>query len=248
MPARRVTYPTQSVVDALLAASTFLYAGDKKYVRNLNVTLSAIPTVNLADLGYTDAKWRQLFKNYWNSDDVERVRSMLATRKGMQVTSVALSMRGGDKGAHSQGWCMESMVITSTPRETHVTVFYRTSEVVKKLAADFAFLRHLFDHLRITPASVHLHFAIAWLGMTYAPLLLRSCSAEAFLESLKSDRVMWMSATNTLARYLDASRKPKYSAEIRQHRYFHSRWSEERKHTLREYLTAKGRMFSAENP
>ena len=39
---------------------------------------------------------------------------------------------------------------------------------------------------------------------------------------------MWMSATNTLAKYLDPTRFPKYSAEIRQKRYLNSMWSEGR--------------------
>jgi hypothetical protein len=245
--ARRISrpYPTQPVVEALLGAPAFSYKGDKKYVRNLSVDLPTLPDFDLEAIGYTQAKWASLLKFYTDDAEIERARRILARRDGMDVTSVAVSMRGQGKGEHSQGWCLESMVIVQKPRETHVTVYWRSSEVVKKLAADFVLLRHVLAQLGLQPASVHLHFATAWLGLTFAPLLLRTGPLIAFLDYLKSDRTMWMSATNLLSRYLDTSRVPKYAPEKRQQRYMHETWSTERLAQLREYLCENGRSKAA---
>ena len=77
--------------------------------------------------------------------------------------------------------------------------------------------------------------------MTFVPLLLRTGPIVAFLDRLKVDRALWMSATNTLAKYIDPSRHPKYSAEIRQKRYLNAMWSEGRIEAVTEYLAANGR-------
>jgi hypothetical protein len=246
MSARRIVrppYPTKPVVDAVLAAQAFSYAGDKKYVRNLSVTLTELPQVELPSIGYTASKWTQLIRNYWNECDVQRVRAALASRSSRDVTSLGLSLRGGAKGEDSQGWCMELMVITQKDagRETYVHVFWRTCEVIKKLAADFVFLGHMFEQLGIEPTTVTLTFANAWLGMTFVPLYLRNEPVIAFLDALKSDRTMWMSATNTLAKYIDPARQPKYAAEARQKRFLAENWSEGRIEAAREYLAANGR-------
>lgn len=247
MAARRITrrYPTQPVVDAVLCAPAFSYKGDKKYVRNVSLTLPALPDFDLAEIGYTQAKWASLLRHYSDDAEIDRVRRILAQRKGMDITSVGVSMRGQGKREDTQGWCLETLVIVQSPRETHVTVYWRSSEVIKKLAADFVLLRHVFERIGIKPFSVHLHFSVAWLGMTFAPLLLRTGPLAPFLDSLKADRAMWMSATNLLDRLLDTSRVPPYGAEKRQQRYLQEAWSPERRGLLRDYLRDSGRLTRA---
>ena len=136
---------------------------------------------------------------------------------------------------------MESMVIARSRHGTHLTVFYRSSEVIRRLAADFAFLRTLLERVGVVPKSVHLHFAVAWIGMTFVATLLRTGPLIPFLDDLRPDRNLWMSATNSLARYLDPLRVPKYSAELREKRYFHTAWTEERREAAKMYLAENGR-------
>jgi hypothetical protein len=245
MPPRRIIrppYPTRGVVDAAWALPAFLYAGDRRYVRNLSLTLREIPQFSLSEAGYSDKgqKWNQLQKFYINEAEIERALELLAKRQGMDVTSVSISMRGQDKGSDSQGWCLETMVISRTSRETHVSVFWRSSEIVKKLAADFLLLRHVFERLSIQPASIHMCFATAWLGMTFAPLLYRTGDLVESLDALKPERTMWMSATNLFGRFL-GGHEIKYAPEIRMRKFLHDHWSEGRIEVLREYLRDNGR-------
>ena len=65
MPPRRIIrppHPTMPAVEAVLAAPTFKFLGDRKYARNVRVTYPTLPTVDLGALGYKnpESKLKQL--------------------------------------------------------------------------------------------------------------------------------------------------------------------------------------------
>ena len=165
------TYPSYPAIMAALNAPVFRYNGFLKIVQWTGYEVERIPTVTLDQLGYSKVKMTALKRNYYNTEEADRVRNLLKSRKGMAHTSVAMSMRGGTKDSRSQGWCIESMVISFKREELNVGMLYRSTEVIYKFAADLVFLPWVFDQLEINPARVRFHFANSYLSGIYYPLL-----------------------------------------------------------------------------
>ena len=107
--------------------------------------------ITLGELAYEgrSTKISQLSRNYLNKGEIKVARDKLIERakKKSGYTSVAISMRGEDKDSRSQGHCILNMVISNNPKnyttgkpELTITLYYRSTEVIKKFGADLIFL------------------------------------------------------------------------------------------------------------
>jgi hypothetical protein len=241
----RLPYPTLPAIDAALAAPSFYYRGDKKYVHNLRVQFDHLPNVDLTKIGYSrpEGKLKQLRHHYLNDAEIERVAALLKARSASQVTSVGISFRGIPKTRQgTQGWCIESMSLVLIDGKCHATVFYRTTELILKFAADLVLLREVFERLDVAPTNIEFHFSVAWISMVFLPTLFVSTSSIGFLERLREcDRTLWISATWYLNRYLDGP-PINFGPALRQGRFFQRTTSESDRAGLRDYLREHGRL------
>lgn len=240
----RKRYPTETFVEAALAAPAFAYHGDKKYVTNLTVEVESLPVVDLAMIGYAraDQKLAQLRRHYLNDADLTRVAALIRDRRQV-VSSACLSMRGASKTREgSQGWCMEAVSFAWTNRAMTATVFYRQTELIFKFAADLVLLREVFDRLGASPSTIRFHFASAWVGMQFLPTYLRHVPPVDFLERLRAaDRTLWMAATYYLSRSF-GERPINFGPADRQKRLFSETWPQPRRELVRGYLVEHGRL------
>ncbi len=246
-PRRRVRHPTMPAIEAALDAPALHYHGDKKYVLNLRVTFDRLPEIDLEKVGYIrpESKLRQLRHHYLNEVEVERVAMLIRDRKESHFTSIGMSFHGNPKSREdSQGWCIESMALVIVNGKCRATVFYRTTELITKFAADLVFLREVFSRLDIEPVSVEFHFAVAQIAMVHLPTLFVSTSPIGFLERLReSDRTLWTNATWYLNRYLDGP-PINFGPALRQGKLLLRTMSDDQRDALRSYLSEHGRATS----
>src|SRR6478752_2036729 len=104
-------YARDFIVD-LIKREPFLYAGVRKIVQGVTWTApNPWPKLAYEDLGYGKNKFRQLQRNYFDPEEVARVKSQLTKRKKAAFTAVAMSMKAGKKDSRSMGHCMQTLVI-----------------------------------------------------------------------------------------------------------------------------------------
>src|SRR5712692_7717909 len=126
----------------------------------------ALPQIDLSALAFksSETKFAQLDRNYRNDASIAEAKAKLHSRAGAAYTSVAVELKGPQaKAGTSQGRCMQSLVVTVHPKGSTAHVFYRSTELVAKLAADFAFLEGIVGELGIEPTAWHFTFANAYL-------------------------------------------------------------------------------------
>ena len=76
-------------------------------------------------------------------------------KESLHLNREGLVFHGNPKSREdSQGWCIESMALVIVNGKCRATVFYRTTELITKFAADLVFLREVFSRLDIEPVSV----------------------------------------------------------------------------------------------
>lgn len=133
--------------------------------------------LDYTDLCYTKAKGRQLQRNYWNPPEVEAAVTKLKSRAGKDHSSVSIQLRGSDKDSRSQGFCMQNMVITVTPQQSSVDIYYRSTELIQKFLADLIFFSvqfpPIFEELGTTPEKIRFKFANVYLSSVFMPIFLR---------------------------------------------------------------------------
>src|SRR6185369_17131685 len=137
---------------------TFTLSGVRKIVSDVAFQIPWDALVNTklsyADLHYTLAKRRQLARNYWDQEEVDAAREKLVAREGKKDhTSVSIQLRGQKKDSRSQGYCMQNLVISMSRTALEVDVYYRSTELIQKFAADLVFfseqLPPLFEQLSL---------------------------------------------------------------------------------------------------
>lgn len=180
------------VREVLLDLPTFYVSSTgRKYVANATMVIPGEAwhrgfPLNMADLGYKgkDNKINQLKRIYFNQEAVDAARDKLTsrTKDERDFTSVAVPTMADKKDQRSQGYCMNSVVVTHLPKGpkvpeplTYITIFYRVTEVIQKFGADLIFLSEVVipqiiqDKYKVT--EVRLQFTNAYFSPLFLPVL-----------------------------------------------------------------------------
>lgn len=171
----------------LIVEEPIFRGGLYKLFNGLTWETKRLPKITYDDIGYKNNKDGQLRKNYINSEEFDRVKSILERRsrgKGHHNTSVGLSFRGQQKNSRSQGWCLLSMVISRLKRPAMevVEIHYRSTEAIFKFHADLVLLNWVFEELGLEPDRVKFRFANIHLSGVYLPVLLQYWETKDFIQ------------------------------------------------------------------
>lgn len=162
-------YYGRDLMLAALRKPALLYQGVRKILQDLTWEVSEPDYGAGVDFGYGRNKVAQMTRNYWNVPDLERCKAILAKRRKQTFTSVALSMRNAVKESRSQGWCMNSIVIMRSKKQTIAEVQYRSTELILKFTGDMHFLPSVFEYLAVAPDVLRFRFASCYLSGVYFP-------------------------------------------------------------------------------
>lgn len=167
----------QLIWDAV-AQDAICYSGIRKIIPDVSFHATSLDyPLDYTDISYTRAKGRQLERNYWDVDEIQRAFDTLAKRRDKPHSSVSITLKNHKKDSRSQGFCMQSMIITTTPEYSSIDVYYRSTELILKFLADLVFFsRKLTPLLReagITPSIYRFRFANAYISAMYLPIFLR---------------------------------------------------------------------------
>lgn len=148
------------------------------------------------DLGYAsyESKMRQLMSHYYNEESIKAAVDQLNNRTGdgKKFTSVAISCVGGDKKKTSQGHCIQTIIISL--HETlgiNITVFYRTTEICQKFAADLLFLKHILFPAIIGDKpinQVYFYFSTVYLSPLYTMAFVDGDNVDRFIKTMDHNR------------------------------------------------------------
>lgn len=223
---------------AVAEAPTAGWQAIGKVVQNITFEARELPEWELSDWGYGKNKIKQLYRNYINDEEFDRVRQVLKKRALSKYTSVALSLRGKPKDSRSQGWCMLSLVISRYRDWSSVEVQYRTTELVLKFAADVWLLRKILSNLEIEPNVCRFRFANCALSGAYFPYLVDKTDLVRFLQKIvRRDKEFAIRTTRFLLK--SSYRKDQYhpfSPERLSHRYLWERADPSAIKQITEYL------------
>lgn len=178
------------------------------------------------DLCYTKAKERQLLRNYWNQEEVDAAIDKLMKRKGKDHSSVSIQMRGRDKDSRSQGFCMQNLVISMTKEDLTIDIYYRSTELIQKFAADLVFfstqLPPLFEKLGREPSVVRMKFANVYLSAVFVPILVRfHPNPYQFFMHLKThDPRFYRTCGLAARRFFDATHNYTYRTRVKMFDYW----------------------------
>lgn len=161
--------------------------GVRKIIQPFDWQTEELPKITFADLGYGNNKLKQLQRNYWNDEEMERVATVLAKRKGKSFTSVAVSLRNKAKDSRSMGHCMLSLVVSRSKGFESVEVQYRSTELGLKFCGDLVFLPTILDRLGCSPDVFRFRFANCFLSGVYFPYIAAHWNdgPESFLEEVR---------------------------------------------------------------
>lgn len=254
-----MTYYARDFINDLIKREAFLYAGVRKICQGVTweinrakmaVDGSDWPELTYQDLGYGTNKAKQLQRNYFDPEEVARVRLQLQKRGRAAFTAVAMNMKAGKKDSRSMGHCMQTMVISRTPKVTTVEMQYRSTEAILKFGGDVVFLPWVFEQLDIDPSVVRFHFANAYLSGVFFPTLFTTWNPISFLETLWThDQKLFAGGTRFLLRsaYKKDQKFP-YSPEQLQHRFLWERVGSPTIKRVKDYLEEKHRLFGKPLP
>lgn len=255
-----MTYYARDFINDLIKREAFLYAGVRKIVQGVTWEIdnsnpkgdrtASWPSLTYQDLGYGTNKEKQLQRNYFDPEEVTRVRLQLQKRGRAAFTAVAMNMKAGKKDSRSMGHCMQTMVISRTPKVTTVEMQYRSTEAILKFGGDVVFLPWVFEQLEIEPTTVRFHFANAYLSGVFFPTLFTSWNPISFLETLWThDQKLFAGGTRFLLRsaYKKDQKFP-YSPEQLQHRFLWERVGASTIKRIKDYLEEKHRLFGKPLP
>lgn len=167
------------------------------------------------DLGYSQAKARNMMRIYFNEGSLKAAASKAAKRKDHAITSVAFTFVNATKRSESQGHCMQTGVFSfGRKHEPTLTLFYRSTEVTKKFGADLVFLREEVvpelcpeDFLRKGQRfNVVFNFAMCYFSIHFIPILegYGIGTAVSFLETIRrTNHDYWLQALRRLPWFFD---------------------------------------------
>lgn len=155
----------------------------------------------LERLGYhPPSKMAQLMRNYYNEEQMERLFAGIKGRSDHKYPYTPLSaiMNNEVKRDDSLGFCMQSLVVTMVRvKETYTldfTLFYRSTELIKKFGADLVFLEDLINecitHIdqnrwKVQVGTIRMRFATCFISTLFIPCLFQHyITPAAFLEMI----------------------------------------------------------------
>lgn len=236
------------------------YSGCRKILTGRSFTFKRIRNdLHMEDAGYTKSKMTMLTKNYLHEESkavaIELWKKRLGQRKygSVSFTCFAHFVKGGSidakrsKRASVFGPCLQSVVITYMER-THTaeaTVFYRTTELLKKYPADLVFIRDVlldgFDFSTVPLKAIHFNFAgITMHPMYWVTILPHVDDPIEEMEIIKEkDHFFWVWCVKWSARYLIQEHRrgiEKFGQAMRVHKDANERISPKHKKLLIQYL------------
>lgn len=188
-------------LSTILGDTFHMAAAGRKFINNHQFTIPGSIwenqfNINIRDFGYKEhsTKMKQLTRIYYNSEEIEQAKVKLQERinRGLNFSSVAVSMRAGKKNEASQGHCIQTLVVNYQPRinKTDIVVFYRITEVLKKFGADLVFLHDIVIPNILLPGmkinSVTLNFNVAYFCPQFTPVLYKYYSPISILHYVKA--------------------------------------------------------------
>lgn len=189
------------------------YCGCRKILRNLHFDFDfddfMKKDLNMADLGFTKSKTTMLNKYYMNEESIAVAQELWNTRistnkYGSAGVSTYNHFR---KGKSNMGPCIQSILFTQFKKgQQEIDVLYRTTEIFKKLPADFVWLRDSFlpqfDTSNVD--KINFHFVNATVHpMYFATLIPHLKDPVATLRALrKTDEYFWKWCVKWTARYI----------------------------------------------
>lgn len=237
-----------------LSQEAFAYQGVRKILQDITYEVpgnDAFPILagGYSDIGYSKNKHSQMLRNYYNADEFARIRTILEKRQKQSFTSVSLSLRGKPKDTRSQGWCMNSLVLSRARdgRES-IELQYRSTELILKFGGDLVFIPWILKELGLDPSAKRItrfRFANAYLSAVFFPTAGALWGdAVEFLETVwKYDQELFRHGTRFFLRsaYREDQVFP-YSPENQQHKFS---WKTHRADMprIRKYLEQKHKTF-----
>lgn len=232
-------------------AQTMGWFGVRKIVQGVTWTApNPWPKLTYEDLGYGKNKFKQLQRNYFNAEELARVKSLLHKRQKAAFTAIAMNMKAGQKDSRSMGHCMQTLIVSRTPKIVTAELQYRSTEAILKFGGDVVFLPWILEQLEIEPSTVRFHFANAYLSGVFFPTLFQWWNPISFLETLWAhDQKLFAGGTRFLLRsaYKKDQHFP-YSPENLQHRLLWDRIGKDQINRTKEYLEEKHRLFGKPLP
>lgn len=225
-----------------------MYSGVRKILQDITWTTDELPDLSYEDFGYGSNKFKQLCRNYLDLHELERVRTLLDKRAGQSFTSVAMSLRGQNKGdTRSMGHCMQTLVVSWATNHESVEVQYRATELIKKFGADLVFLRYILDELDLDPSVFRFRFANAYLSGVFFPTLCTFWDAIDFFDYLwEHDQKLFAGGTRFVLRSArEENQHFPYSPENTQHKFA---WQNLDMQRIREYLEKKHKKYDKPLP
>jgi hypothetical protein len=222
----KIEYPSWGAIEAALRAPTFLFNGARKIATNVQWSPDTLPWIDGATMRYLDyarpdTKLKALQRMYFSETECERIKALLLKRKGQAFTAVAFSTIAGAKDSRSMGHCINSIALSITPKKCEATIFYRSTELIKKFCADLAFFPWVFEQLGVEPSRVTFSFANCFVSGVFFPTLLAFVDPIEFLEFLRNhDPELFVVATRFLRRAVQTEHQAfPFSPERMQHAY-----------------------------
>jgi len=181
-------------------------------------------TLTYEDLGYTKTKGRQLERIYWPQESMGAMLEKLNSRRYKPHSSVAVQMAAGIKDSRSQGYCMQSMVITQTSSGRQVDLYYRSTEVIKKFLADLVFFKTKLVPLfgDNPPTVIRFRFANTYLSAVFAPIFLRyePKALEFFTTLRKEDPKFFRTFGLATRRFFNETHNYSYRTRVKMFEYY----------------------------
>lgn len=165
-------------------------------------------TVQVTKVGFSEngTKISMLKKYYYNQESIDKaIIALDRIKKQKKYGSVAFSTIGQEKKFTKHQHCIQSIVVSITPKgEMRYTVMYRACEVIKIFTGDMVFMKEVIFPI-FGKAPVTFVFSNATLNSMYIPL---------FFIYYKKD---WLKHLALIAK-----KDPKYYRSISTwcHRYF----------------------------
>lgn len=172
----------------------------------------------IKELGYKKQKLARLMNVYYNQNEVTAAKLKLDERRGMPHTSVSVAMRNAKKDPRTQGWCLQNIVISTDYRSiTTADIFYRSTEAIRKFAADLTLIKKVFEDLEVDPKPVRFYFANLYVSASFLPLFFRFTDPVKFFRHLKiHDPKFHSIACKVVSRYLNQNKSPTYHSSAKQ--------------------------------
>jgi len=232
-----------ALLEDVAAEEPIARSGIRKIVANVDWELPYSsfeePGIHYRDLCYSEkGKHAQLARNYWDQAAVDAAILKLQAREGKDHSSVTINLQGATKDSRSQGFCMVAMVITRTKTDASVDIFYRSTELIQKFAADLVFfskqLPTVFEDLPFEPSVVRFHFANVYLSAMFIPIVLKFGDGDRFFS--KMDPKFYRTAGMSTRRYFKVDHNYTYRTRVKLFEYWKENVDESKLQNLKKEL------------